>query len=79
MYFPERGREEGGEGRGGGPDIMRASEGCGAGSRQRGAQEPPDKALCCGSVSARIRREQAGPQLPGWGITSRNESAAGDT
>lgn len=24
---------------------MRASEGCGAGSRQRGAQEPPDKAL----------------------------------
>lgn len=59
MYFPERGREEGdGEGRGGGPDIMRASEGCGAGSRQRGAQEPPDKALCCRSVRAHIHRQQ---------------------
>lgn len=36
MYFPECGREEGGQGRsGGGPDVMRASKDCGAGSRQR--------------------------------------------
>lgn len=58
---------------------MRVSKDCGAGSSQRGAQEPSDKAFCCGSVSAHIHRQQAGPQLPGWGITSRNESAAGDT
>lgn len=42
---------------------MRVSKDCGAGSRQRGAQEPLDKALGCGSVSAHIHRQQAGPQL----------------
>lgn len=46
MYFPERGGEEGGGGRGG-PGTMRESQGCGTGSRQRGAQEPSDKALHC--------------------------------
>lgn len=79
MYFPEHGGEGEGKGGGGGPDILRVSKDCGAGSRQRGAQEPLDKALCCGSVSAHIHRQQAGPQLPGWGITGRNESAAKDT
>lgn len=58
---------------------MRVSKDCGAGSRQRGAQEPLNKAFCCSSVSTHIHWQQAGPQLPGWGITSRSESAAGDT
>lgn len=42
---------------------MRVSKDRGAGSRQRGAQEPLDKALGCGCVSAHIHRQQAGPQL----------------
>lgn len=37
-------------------------------SRQRGAQEPLDKAFGCGPVSAHIYRQQAGPRLPGWGL-----------
>ena len=77
MYFPERGRA--GEGRGGGegPDVTRVSKDCRADSRQRGALEPLDKAFCCGSGRAHSHQQQAGLRLPGQGITSRNESAAG--
>lgn len=47
---------------------MRVSKDCGASSRQRGAQEPLDKAFCCGSVSAHIHRRQQDHSCPAGGL-----------
>lgn len=60
---------------------MRVSKDCGAaGSRRRGAREPVDKALRCGSVSAHTLWQPAAPQPgPAGGITGGNESAAGNS
>lgn len=60
---------------------MRVSKDCGAaGSRRRGAREPVDKALHCGSVSAHTLWQPAAPRPgPARRDHSGNESAAGNS